>query len=340
MKKHLEPLFLLIFVILLVLSATFAEANVKNLAPYALTATEITPDELHPYGSAKLTFKINSLPGETGDNTLTWYVNIEKQIGNGEWIHTNAIPSVTMLSDHKTGVDTYSFEQLWIEDYVWDGSKKISYRVWVSLDDLVGQRGGQSAYSNVASLGLVSSTWAVPELKEASNLGLIPAILQGADLTKPITREEFCELAVLLYEKVTGTNAQASPNPFTDTANQQILKAFNLGITKGISATTFEPKTLINREQCAAMLFRAIQAINPSGNYDTASLKSFPDQGRISSWATDAAKYMASLGIIKGDVNGNFMPKATTTAQIAAAYGMATREAAILMSVRTYNQLK
>jgi hypothetical protein len=45
-------------------------------------------------------------------------------------------------------------------------------------------------------------------------------------MTKPITREEFCELAVLLYETMTGTTASPmSPNPFTDTTNSQILKA-------------------------------------------------------------------------------------------------------------------
>jgi hypothetical protein len=40
-----------------------------------------------------------------------------------------------------------------------------------------------------------------------------------------------------------------------------------------------------------------------------------------------------------GDASGNFMPKATTEAQAAAGYGMATREAAILMTVRSYNTL-
>jgi len=48
---------------------------------------------------------------------------------------------------------------------------------------------------------------------------------------------------------------------------------------------------------------------------------------------------MAKLGIIKGDDAGNFMPEATTTAQSAAGYGMATREAAILMTVRTYESM-
>ncbi len=49
---------------------------------------------------------------------------------------------------------------------------------------------------------------------------------------------------------------------------------------------------------------------------------------------------MSSLGIIKGDSSGKFMPKAVTDAQKAINYGMATREAAILMSVRTYDVMK
>lgn len=202
-----------------------------------------------------------------------------------------------------------------------------------------------SPASNVVTIGSGSfysnaSTWAQPNLKQANDLGLVPSILNGADMTKPITREEFCELAVLLYEKVTETAAAPiSPNPFTDTVNQQILKAYALGITAGTSATAFSPKTLINREQCAAMLFRAIKCIAPTADYSIKNLPDFPDQKEISGWAVEATKYMAKLGIIKGDTSGRFMPKATTTAQIAAGYGMATREAAIVMSYRTYEAM-
>jgi hypothetical protein len=203
----------------------------------------------------------------------------------------------------------------------------------------------QSEWSNVISVNTPAwsnaSTWATGELQDASDLGLIPNILKGADMTKPITREEFCELAVLLYEKTAQKDAvPASPNPFTDTANPQVLKAFSLGITTGTSATTFSPNKLINREQCAAMLFRAIKAIAPDSDYSIAGVPNFPDQKYISSWAADATKYMFKIGIIKGDTAGNFMPKATTTAQEAAGYGMATREAAILMTVRTYQAIK
>jgi len=224
-----------------------------------------------------------------------------------------------------------------------------SYRVRVCYDYYEGWPNVQpicSPASNTVTIGSGSfysnaSFWAESELKKANELGLIPDILRGADMTKPITREEFCELAVLLYETVTETEAAPAPrNPFTDTANSRILKAYALGITDGTSATAFSPALLINREQCAAMLFRAIRAVAPAADYDVSGIRDFPDQKSISAWAVTAAKYMAKLGIIRGDTAGNFMPRAVTPAQTAAGYGMATREAAILMAVRSHDAMK
>lgn len=202
-----------------------------------------------------------------------------------------------------------------------------------------------SGYSNTVKIGNPAywsnvSTWAAPEMQKAADAGLIPEILKGADMTKAITREEFCELSVLLYEKSTGKAAGIAANPFTDTTNPQILKAYKLGITSGTSATAFSPKILINREQCAAMLFRAIKVINPAGDYSTVGVKDFMDQKHISSWAVESTKYMSKIGIISGNKEGQFMPKATTTVQEAAGYGMATREQAIAMSVRTYEKIE
>ena len=87
------------------------------------------------------------------------------------------------------------------------------------------------------------------------------------------------------------------------------------------------------------MLFRAIKSIAPSRDFSVTGIMDFPDQKYISSWAVDATKYMSNLGIITGDAQGNFMPKATTSAQEASGYGMATREQAIALSVRTYEKL-
>lgn len=342
MKRFVSILFAWMLVLAMLCgNMSFADTIPADLTPTNLKATLIPEDQTHPYGSAQLTFHISNLPGDTGDTTLGWYVGIEKKIGDGEWQEVNLTPSVTMLSTYATGGGNYRFEQIWVEDYAWDGTKPVSYRAYVLLDDITGNRGGKSGYSNVAAVGLTSSGWAVTELEKAQGYGLIPGILQGQNLTKPVTREEFCELAVLLYEEVSGKTAVAqSPNPFTDTTNPQLLKAFKLGITTGYPNNLFKPDKLIPRQECATMLLRTIKAIAPNGDYSAAGAKPFTDQALIDNWALEAARYMALKGIVKGDTAGNFMPKATTTEQVARGYGQATREAAIIMSKRTYEDMK
>ena len=268
-------------------------------------------------------------------DVISW---MDWKIGSGKWasesgelMFSNNLLGYSMDADP---IDKGGFGEVNIEENIYH------FRGLFEFEKPDGTK-VRSPFSNVVTIGTPvysdASSWAEAELKKAADAGLIPDILKGADMTKPITREEFAELAVLLYEKTTGKAAQpVAPNPFNDTVNPQILKAFNLGITTGISTTSFAPNVLINREQCATMLFRTIKAIDPDGDYTIDGVRDFPDQKHISGYAVYGTKYMFRLGIIKGDNNGNFMPRAITTAQEAAGYGAATREAAILMSIRTY----
>ena len=57
------------------------------------------------------------------------------------------------------------------------------------------------------------SSWAEEEVNAAAQVGLTtPAVTQNYQAN--ITREQFCELVVKLYEKLTGEAAQAGANPF------------------------------------------------------------------------------------------------------------------------------
>ncbi len=363
MKKRLLTCLLTLMLVVAMFPVS-ALAALPDGVPSSLEAPSIKGIELKynedgiPYFEAQVYFpqSVLNLDSEApGGGSVFWDYSVK--VDNGDWGEYGGGGYINVYTGGEDGegpvsagafpitfdpVDEGSLTSIDIKSHLY------SYRLRVYYDYYEGWPDVQpiySAVSNVVTIGSGSfyadaSKWAEPELKKANDLSLIPPILQGADMTKPITREEFAELAVLLHEKVTGTTTTpAAPNPFTDTTNSQILKAYKLGITAGTSATTFSPKTLINREQCAAMLFRAIKAINPDGDYSIAGIKDFVDQKFVSSWAVDATKYMAKLGIIKGDASGNFMPKATTTAQAAAGYGMATREAAILMTVRTYEAM-
>lgn len=313
-----------------------------NHAPVLKSAELRTYDDGEPYlfliaeNTHADVIKLNSISG--GEvQTNVWI-----KVGTGQW-KDNGTYGVGLEGFEVDINDYFSGGATSFDSFVYD----VKFRYEFNYDNYpaAGKTGTiYSPFSNIYSHGMpaysAASSWATPELDKADKYGLIPDILKGADMTKPITREEFAELAVLLYEKASGKTAwPVSPNPFTDTSNPRILKAFATGITAGTSATTFSPNVLINREQCATMLYRTIKAIAPNADYSVAGVADFPDQKHISSWAVEGTKYMFKLGIIKGDASGSFMPKATTTAQQAANYGMATREAAVLMTVRTYDSM-
>lgn len=197
---------------------------------------------------------------------------------------------------------------------------------------------------------LVTSTWSESEIDKAREYGLVPEILEHAVMTEPITRAEFAAVAVKTYESLSGVKAiPVVNNPFTDCADAEVLKAYNIGAVNGTSADTFSPDDLLNREQAAAMLTRVFKRVSLSGwtletdgqftlSYEMPA--PFADDGEISGYARDSVYFMAANGIINGASGNNFAPKNVTSAQEAQGYANATREQALAIAVRMVENLK
>ncbi|NLO38155.1 MAG: S-layer homology domain-containing protein [Ruminiclostridium sp.] len=189
-----------------------------------------------------------------------------------------------------------------------------------------------------------ASEWAGTTVQKAEELGLIPGILKGADLTKPITRKEFAAVCVKLYEKLSGETAEPeATNPFTDTKDAEVLKAYKAGITSGTGAGKFDPDVILNREQAATMLTRVFKKVFVAGwsldkdgkyTFNFTMPPKFADDDKISEWAKPSVYFMASHKIIAGVGNNKFAPKATTDAEKAKGYASATREQALAISLR------
>ena len=174
-----------------------------------------------------------------------------------------------------------------------------------------------------------ASSWAIPEIKQAIEYGLVTERILS-NFKKNITREEFCEIVVKLYEKLSGNTAKpVSPNPFEDTANTEILKAYNLKIVKGVSATSFAPDKFITRQEICVMLYRALKAAKPSLDFSTGIMASFADEKEIAGWAINEVRYMNKHGIMKGVGGSRIDPLGNTT-----------REQAIALVKRTYEAFR
>ncbi len=75
--------------------------------------------------------------------------------------------------------------------------------------------------------------------------------------------------------------------------------AYAQGIVTGKSATRFDPEGKITREQIAAILYRYNGKPQASG-----SLASFPDSGKVSTYAVDALVWATTEGLINGVSSG------------------------------------
>lgn len=115
--------------------------------------------------------------------------------------------------------------------------------------------------ANTLTTGETVDPWAQALAEQAVAEKLMPQCLEGQDLRQNITRAQFAALAVKLYEAMSGDKVLApAKNPFVDTEDAEVLKAYRLGIVSGMTEDTFCPDELVTREQAAVMLTGAFQA--------------------------------------------------------------------------------
>lgn len=177
--------------------------------------------------------------------------------------------------------------------------------------------------------GEAVSEWALPEVNQAISERLLPACLSGRDLRKNISRIDFASVAVNLYEKTNGKVSVPSENPFSDTDDINVLKAYSLGIVSGTSKTTFTPNASITRQEAAAMLARTAKLLD----LEAKTGESFNDKGSFASWAEESISCVSGLTdpvtgnkVMGGTGNNNFSP-----------LGDYTCEQALITTVRLYH---
>ncbi len=288
---------------------------------YTTTKTSVLPDRniVYPGDKVKITVtgvteaqkqsnafvsitKKNARPEDYG--TWEYVINLDQTLG----VWTVEVPS-----------ETGEYEiRLYAKDYDYNDSSIIA-RTALTVSTSAQQQSTNQPISGSVSQGQNNvSDWAIPEINNAINDGLVTNKVT-IDFQKPITREEFCELAIKLYEAVSGKTAEAAPSStFTDTNNSQILKAYNLGIVNGIGEGRFAPNNPVTRQEIATMLLRAMKAAVPNLDTAVANPPKFVDSNDIAGWASEGINYFASKEIIKG-ANGAFLPNANCTCEAAIA---------------------
>lgn len=258
---------------------------------------------------------------------------IDYKVGRGEWASLNKDLKSNYLpfsADGRTRVEIDPKAE-GISDNIDLDNNNYSFRVRYSqrlLKDGVNSR-LDGFFSSPVSLGLRSyyqnaSAWAFEELDRAVGFSMVPDSIRD-DMKKEITREEFSEIIVRLYELQTGSTVNYDGQSFVDTDNPEVLKAARLGIVNGVGGGKFAPDNLVTRQEIAVMLVRTLKVVNPDLDltYDDSA---YTSESNIASWAKDPVFFMRSKEILKGDDKGLINP-----------LGHTTREQAVILALRTHD---
>lgn len=169
------------------------------------------------------------------------------------------------------------------------------------------------------------SGWAVSEYEKANSAGLCSYAVVSNSMTDSITRQEFCELAVNLYKKLTNDNDLIVPktSPFSDTDHVAVAQAYCYGLVSGTSDNAFTPNRRVTREEMAKMLVSTLTAseasFNLSDGTDTAKIDCFDDSSSISDWAKSSVITVLNYDLMNGVTADTFEPNGSTTREQAIA---------------------
>ena len=141
-------------------------------------------------------------------------------------------------------------------------------------------------------------------------------IMAGTDdrIFEPNANLNRAQAVQILYNLENQPEATASAG-YTDTAGHWAINAINWaaenGIVSGVGNNRFDPNSPVSREQFAVMMYNYARY----KGYDLsaqADLTTFPDNGKVSSWALRALQWANGEGLINGS-DGSLLPGGTAT---------------------------
>ena len=169
------------------------------------------------------------------------------------------------------------------------------------------------------------SNWAKATVTQMYGMGLLPESAVQMQMNLPITRGDLCEMAVRIYQGVSGTEPSADDAAMSDTDRQAILQAKNLGIVNGYPDGTFRPDGVLTREQMFQITENLLRACGYQKLTDEQLLtEAFSDYTSIGGWARECIATLFRIGVMRGDNQSRALPQSQTSCEQAIAMFMRT----------------
>jgi len=128
----------------------------------------------------------------------------------------------------------------------------------------------------------------------------------SADTFKPNTLSTRAMVAVILH-RLQGEPQASASSPFTDLKQKWYIAAadwaYETGVVKGSSATTFNPNGNVTRQELVTMIYRYAIFCGLDVS-ERADYSSFADSKKVASWASEAVEWALATGLLNGRIEG------------------------------------
>lgn len=181
------------------------------------------------------------------------------------------------------------------------------------------------------------SPWAKSDVLAAGTAGLAPDKFASLDARTPVSRAEFCAVALNLYEAERKTKIPRTKKVyFKDCKDPDVNTAYEMKLVSGRDKNTFAPSEPVSRQDLCVILENVRTHCEVDKPKITVSAKSFPDGSSLHPYAVSATEIMLSSGILKGiEVTKSHDPEHSgETVTLLEPQGTATREQSLIMANR------
>jgi len=164
--------------------------------------------------------------------------------------------------------------------------------------------------------------WAKNDYYYASQRGVIPLSMATLNFKDDITRAEFVDIVMNMFDAMTTTKNKLKTTPFLDCDDEKVIKAYSLGIVSGKTDNLFCPNDLITRQEIARILITSLSKAGKDIHIDEKErekAKSFSDYDMINDWAKAEVEAAVSFGLLSGINDFEIAPFQNATRQQAIA---------------------
>ena len=235
-------------------------------------------------------------------------------------VQTNAKDVIVSATGHTKVIDTPAVKETCTEPGCTEGSHCSTCNEILSVSTVIPAAGHKfeggiqctvcGEYVPFPFVDVPEDMWCRSEVEYVWKHGLMQGVTATTfEPNSGMTRAMF---VTVLYRMSGSPDVTGLTEPFTDVdenywAYNAIVWAYNKGVTKGVTATTFQPKVDITRAQLVTMIYRN------EGEPDGSAPLNFVDNAAIAEPYREAVAWAIKNNIVQGYEDGTFRPNNMAT---------------------------